>query len=326
MANPNPYVASQLLASARRKGQIPESSDRSFSETDLLELMSEELQTYVVPLLMSVREEWMVKAYDVEIGSGTSYRIPVRSVGSKLRQVLVSNGNATNSGANQWVVLQRIEPIDQYQNYFGNSWNPGSVQGYYLENTDLRLLANPPQGSTLRMMYFLRPNRIVAQDACGTITAINTGLNQITIDPEAMPLGDDDAFGTQFTYDLVRGTPGFETLAMDQTVTAVSGADDNVFTFADTLPSGLAVGDFMCLAGEAPVAQIPVEMQPLLTQALVVKVLEALGDPKVAVAQSKLDLQKKLAVDILTSNRTEGDPRFVINTTGPGWGRKRWGW
>ncbi len=301
---------------------IPASSDRSFSTDDLLDLMSEELQTYVAPLLLSVREEWFVKAYDVTITTDTAYRIPPRSIGSQVRQALISNGS---SGPGQWVVLNRIQPVEQYGNGYGWSWNPGTVVGYYLENTDLKLLANPPTGSTLRMMYFLRPNRIVAEDACGTITAIDTGLNQITVDATTMPLGD-DAFTTALTYDLVRGTPGFETLAMDQTVTAVSGADDNVFTFADTLPTSLSIGDFMCLAGEAPVAQVPVEMQPLLTQRLVVKVLEALGDPKTATAKGMLDAQEKMAVNNIAAKRTPGDPPVIKNRNGPGFGRRYWGW
>lgn len=319
MANPNVYTASYLLASAQRRGQIPESSDRSFSTEDLLALMSEELQTYITPLLMSTREEWFVRAHDQTLTNATAYRVPVRSVGSKVSQVLVGGGN------NQWTILRRIEPIDQWNNNYGSSWMPGTVQGYYFQNTDVKLLANPPAGSTLRMMYFLRPNRIVAEDACGTITAINTGLNQVTVDEATMPLGD-DAFGTSNTFDLIRGTPGFETLAMDQSISAVSGADNNVFTFTDTLSTDLAVGDFMCLAGESPVAQIPVEIQPLLTQRLVVKVLEALGDPKTEAAAKALDAQEKKAVGIITSNRAENDARYVVNHQGPGWGRKYWGW
>lgn len=226
------------------------------------------------------------------------------------------------SGA--WTILRRIEPIEQWNNNYGTSWLPGTVQGYFLQNTDLRLMLNPPSGSTLRMQYFLRPNRVVPVDQCGTITAIDTNTNEVTIDADTMPAGD-GLFTTSDTYDLIRGTPGFETLAMDQTVTSISGVDLNVFTFADDLPEGLAIGDFMCFAGESPVAQIPVELQPLLTQRLVVKVLEALGDPKVEVAKKMLDEQKLTSL-IETQPRTEGDARYVKNTNGPGWGRKFWSW
>lgn len=320
MANQNVYTASYLLASAKRRGQIPEASDRSFSRDDLLALMSEECQTYMTALLMSVREEWFVRTEDQDITTSTTYRIPVRSIGSKLSQVLVGD-----SGSNNWSLLRRIEPIDQWNSNYGASWSPGAVQGYFLQNTDLRLLANPPTGSTLRMLYFLRPNRIVDVSACGTITAIDTGAKQVTIDADTIPSGSGE-FTTSNTFDLIRGTPGFETLAMDQTITAISGADNNVFTYSESLPDGLAVGDFMCFAGEAPVAQLPVEMQPLLTQRLVVKVLEALGDPKVAVAKTMLEEQRKSAVDVLTSNRTENDARYIVGRNGPGWGRKYWGW
>lgn len=65
MPQSNPYTATALIESAKRRGMIPASSDRSFSFDDLCALMSEELQTYVVALLMSTREEWFVRDYDV---------------------------------------------------------------------------------------------------------------------------------------------------------------------------------------------------------------------------------------------------------------------
>jgi hypothetical protein len=302
----NPYTATQLIASLKRRGQIPRSSDRSFSEDDLIALMSEELQTYMVSLLMGIREEWFVHSEDTATDGSTRYRIPQRAIGSKLRQVLIGTGE------NNFAVLNRIEPKQQYQSVYGINWTAsGYVNGYILYDTDIQLVPSQSSGQTIRMVYFRRPNRLVATSECGLITAINTGTREVTITSGEVPTD----FSSSVTYDLIRGSPGFGTLAMDQSATLAS----NVLTFAETLPEGLAVGDYVALAGESPIPQIPVELHPLLAQRTVVKVLEALGDPKVKVALEMCEAQRAAAMALLTP-RDEGSPRYLTNFNGPGWG------
>jgi hypothetical protein len=308
---PNPYTVSNVVASLKRRGQIPRSSERSFGEDDLIALMSEELQTYMVTLLMGIREEWFVHTKDVTTDGSTRYAIPERSIGSKLRQVLLG------SGGNNYLVLNRIEPKQAYESIYGLDTNPaGFSNGYILYDTEIQIVPTQTTGQTLRMVYFRRPNRLVAEDACGLITAIDTDTREVTVTAGEVPT----TFTSSVTYDLVSGRPGFRTLAMDQSVTVAS----NVLTFAQALPDGLQVGDYVCLAGESPIPQIPVEMQPLLAQRTVVKVLEALGDPKVATAKAMLDDQRNAAITLLTP-RSEGDSRFLTNFHGPGWSG-RWPW
>lgn len=314
---PNVYTASYLLNSMKRRGMIPKTSERSFGREDLLWFMTEECQTYMASLLIGIREEFFDHIYDVTTVSGTDkYAIPPRAVGSKLRQVLLG-GNAQSLQ-----VLQRIEPKQQYGSAFGyNSWNTGYLCGYTFFDTSVQLLPPPSGGQLLRMVYFRRPNRIVEESACGTIIAIDTNAQQVTITAGEVPT----TFTTAVTYDLVKGSPGFGTLAMDQTITSISGVDVNVLTFTDALPDGLALGDFVCLAGEAPVPQLPVELHPLLAQRVTVKVLEALGDPRLKDAKAMLDEQRAAALVLLTP-KDEGTARFLTNFNGPGWnGRyRRW--
>lgn len=312
MSNTNPYTASYLLADIKRRGQIPETSDGSYGIDDLLGMVSDEVQTYMTTLLMGVREEWFVRASDQQlVGNQTTYNIPQRAIGSKLRQVLI--GQDPN-----WLVVQRVEPKQTYGYYYGftpaSFPNSGFGAGYVFQNTTIKLLSVSYGGPTLRMLYFLRPNRVVAETACGTITAINTNTKQVTI--SVVP--DNGTFTNGTSYDFIRSYPGFDTLAFDQVAT-ISGS---VLTFSNSLPDGLAVGDFLALAGESPIPQLPVEMHPLLAQRVVVKVLEGSGDPKVAFAQQMCEEQRQAALTLLTP-RSEGDSRYLTNFHGPGW-NSRW--
>jgi hypothetical protein len=185
-----------------------------------------------------------------------------------------------------------------------------TADAYVLEGNKLVLKSSTTSG-ILRMRYFIRPNRLVTTDSVGEITAINTTTHVVTV--SVLP----STFITSVTYDLVKGKPGFDTLAMDQSVSAVG---TNTLTFS-TLPTGLAVGDFVCLAGESPVVQAPVELHPLTVQRTVVAGLAGLGDAKVKVAAEMAEQMKTMALSLL-SPRIVNAPKVIVNRNGPGWKRR----
>lgn len=301
----------------QRRGQIPVSSDRAFSNDDLLATMSEELQSWLAPRIMSEREEFFVRKYDYTTVAGqTEYRVPPRAMGGAVRQVLLG------STAQNLIPVNRIEPKQLYGAQYGYSMAGnafGGNGGYVFRDTVIQFPQDPSSaGSLLRIHIFQRPNSIVAEQYVSTITAINPATNTVTVDQ--IPV----AFSNTTPFDIVRGTPFFETLAIDQTAT-ISGL---TITFANALPSGVSpyvpsVGDFVCLAGQSPVANIPVEMQPVLTQRLVVKVLEATGD-RAGMQAADVACEKAWQNALNFSPRDQGSARFATNWNGPGWGGKRW--
>lgn len=315
MPNLNPYLASNLLADIKRRGQIPETSEGSYGTADILAFASDEIQGYLTTLLSSIREEWFVRSLDHTLGTNqVTFDIPPRSVGSSLRQVLLG------SAPNNWIVLQRVEPKQSYNAYYGGSTsapgNSGFGPGYIFENTHIKLLSASYGGPTLRIMYFLRPNRLVLETSCGLITAIDTNTNEVTVSSAPTTFTD----GT--SYDFIKAQPGFDTLAFDQ----VADITGNVLTFTDDVPSDLAVGDYVALAGESPIPQLPVELHQLLAQRVVVKILESAADPRMEIAKMMCEEQRKEAL-ILITPRSIGDSRYLTNFNGPGWGsRNRYGY
>ncbi len=315
MPNVNPYLASNLLADIKRRGQIPETSDGSYGTEDILAFASDEIQGYMTTLLQSVREEWFVRSLDYTLGSSqVNFNIPARSVGSSLRQVLMG------SAPNNWIILRRVEPKQSYNAYYGLTpttfGNSGFGPAYIFENTHIKLLSASYGGPTLRIMYFLRPNRLVLETACGLITNIDTNAKQVTVSDAPTTFTD----GT--SYDFIKSQPGFDTLDFDK----VADITGNVLTFADALPTDLAVGDYVALAGESPIPQLPVELHQLLAQRVVTKILESAGDPKVEIARAMCESQRAEAL-ILITPRSVGDNRYLTNFNGPGWrSRSRFGY
>lgn len=295
------YTTTALLASVKRRGQLP-TSDDSLSDADVLALASDELHNYIVPLLMSVREEFFAADADTEAVSGTAaYAIPERAIGMKLRYVRFSTDGST------YPDLVRIEPedVDQY------SSSSGAPAAYYLRGNDVVLVPAPSAG-TLRLGYFRRPNRLVLPAACAKLDRAHTDATQImTYDAPA-------TFVTGVELDFISGTPGFDSLLDGVVIT-----DDAGFPTSFDIASGVtaATGDYACLAGESPIPQIPVELRPLLEQRTVVAACDALGlTQKKDAAEKSADRLETKALTMITP-RDEGANRKVINRHAPGWTR-----
>lgn len=281
------YTSDMVLAAIRRHALLPRSTSEFMTDADILAITNEEIQTYIVDVLMSVHEEYLVFNKDTTLTSATAYPIPDRAIGRKLRDVLISSDGVT------FAQLPRVEP--EYRVSSG-------VDGYYFENDSVCLTS--AMAGTLRMQYFIRPNKLV-QTGYGTITSIaGTVANFAAVTP---------AFSTSTPVDAVAAKPGFRHLAIDQTPTAASST---AVTFT-VLPTGLVVGDYVCLAGESPVPQVPPECIPLLVMRVVTRILAVLGDPKINVAKGLLDERYRSTVALL-SPRDEGSSRYIVNRYGPG--------
>lgn len=294
------HTTTDLLRSIKVKGQIP-TSQNTFSTADMLGLADDETRTGLVPMLMSVRESYFQTYKDVAIVDGTAaYAVPTRAIGEKLKEVQLVDtaGNVRD--------LDRIEKEDVHSYSQGSS---SALEGFYFEGSDIVLVPTPTGLSDhyLRLTYFKRPSSLVAITAAGQITAINTGTREVTI--SSTP----STFTTSRTYDFIQANPGFKNLSIDQ---AVSSVASNILTFSSALPSGLAIGDWVALAGETPIPQLPVEFHSVLALRTAISILRALGHEKEADSKQK-ELEKlEERVLGLVSPRVEGEPKKVISRTG----------
>jgi hypothetical protein len=299
----NVYTATYLLDSLKRRGMFPTNTG-TFSTADYLSFLNEELQSYVMALLMSVNEEYGVTYSDVTVTAGTAaYPIPSRAVGNALRDVRY------REGSDEFVPLGRLEP-ERLHSYQGSG-----VSGYYLEGDRVVLHPSPTTSATLRLSYVARPSRVVETTAVSEITAINGARTGITVSA-TIPA----TYTAGAALDAVRGSPGFATL---QTDNAISSAAGTGITLTTALPTAVSVGDYLCLAGESPIPQCPVECHPLLAHRTTARVLEALGDPKAQVAEATCEKMSKSIATVL-SPRVKGSARLIINYNAPGFGGRRW--
>lgn len=295
------YTADQLVTDARAYAQLP-SFDEGASAM-LLRLLNTEQLTYLAKQLEATREEYRTATLDVTLTAGVlTYPIPTRAIAAGLKMLQV-----VDSAGNLWG-LWELRPQDWPQS---GVW-PSPCQRFYLQGNFVRFYASPPTG-TLRVTYPLRMSELVlSTDTTNvrTISTINTSTKTLTLSGAFT-----NAAGLA---DLVRATPHFDILAMDASFT---GSGTSTLVFASTLPTGLAVGDYVCIPGKSPVCQAPLELHSLLSQHVAYVTLQAKGDPK-APAMEKLRDSTAANITTLLQPRPQR-PRSTINYQAPGF--YRWG-
>lgn len=284
------YTTTDLISAVKSLASIP-TSQSLFSTSDFLRFANRALSMKLVPLLQSVREEYYVTEKDYAVTAAqASYRIPSRAVGAKLRDVKIIDGDYEYS-------LPRLDPE-------GVTSSTQGQRGFYLKANHVVLVPTPTttDGTYLRLSYTRRPGTLVATTDCAQITSIDTGNNQVVV--SSVP----STFTTSVEVDLIEGKPGFDWLATDKAITGVSGT---TISFA-SLPTGLAEGDWLALAGKSPVMQIPLELHPILEQAVAVTCLSAQGKRSDAKAMDdELSVLMKDALNVLTP-RIDGEPKKIV--------------
>lgn len=334
------YLADEIIASVKRRASIP-TAQSTVSLNDFLAITNEELHSWLVPLVVETREEHFLSSVDVALVPDVySYRIPHRAIGGSLREV-----RAVGHRGETWN-LPRIDPAEL----------DDVGEGFALEGNSVRL-AGRARFKALRLHYLQRPNDLVLAADAAVVTVVDTAARtlklvgvptplpallpaRVGVVPVWLPSAAGEATGgpvlpaelpldlaapvhfagSGITFDIIRSTPGFECVAID-----VPGGFDpttNILHLDVDVPAGVAPGDFLCLTGQAPVPQIPVDLVPLLVQRVVVACLEALGDSEAkASAEAKLNTMIRPALSMLAP-RVAGESLRIVNRSSLF--RRRW--
>jgi len=283
-----------------------------FTDANLLTILNFEMVSKIYPMIDNQTEEYFVELSDLPyVQANTIYPMPSRAVGGKLRSVSFVDPN------NNEIRIPRLRPEDIMSNVnaTGLAINP-ALWGFYIQNNQIRLFLTSVNGGTsnyqtLRLRYIRQPNSLVAVSAAALVVSVNTGTNTITT------TGIPSNYNTSSTYDFIEGKPQFSSLQDDAICTAISG-NDMTFTSLPVDMLGnvtIQAGDWVCLSGQAPVAQIPYDPgYNLLLQLGAAKCLEIHGDIQgFNVAMSQASDMKNYFISVLTP-RVDGN---VIRLTTP---------
>lgn len=296
-------ITTTLLLDAIKRGVTIPSNQVRFTDADFLKFADEETEALLLPILTSLRQEYLVKSSSQACTSGTAkYKIPYRAVGRTLRDLKL----ARTSDLTYVKTLAYISPEDANAYTTATSGEPF---GFTVEGDSVKLLPTPNSTDlSIVFYYLLKPSYLVPVADAGVISAVDTVTGVITISSAIT------GFTTGASMDIVDYKSGCSVKAEDIVNTNVAGTSIT-FTAAD-LPDDIAVGDYLTLSNQTPVVQLPDEFHQCLSQAVICRVLEALGDSEMyAIAVSRLDKKIEAAQQLLTP-RVESELPVVIDRFG----------
>jgi hypothetical protein len=300
----NFFDSEKLIDSIKRRISIPE-NQATYTADDLLAFANEEIALSVVPAILSLHEDYLLFSEDVDLEQNkTEYTIPYRAVGNKLYdlQLVDEQGNLHE--------MSRTTLADQPNHQ--NSMASNTQYSYSVKNNRIVLFANMdnPTTGSLRFIYYIRPNQLVANDEVGVITNINTTTGTLTL--VSIP----DDFDTNQNFDFYKVKSPHNILSIDLEASAVNSTLRTITFDPDELPDDLEVGDHVALASESSIPQIPSDLHVYLAQKVAERVLESQGDLEAlnqARAKSK-EMQDNAGA--LIDNRVEESPIKLVNRHG----------
>ena len=287
----------ELIQAVREYANVGTAAEDS-QDDQLLRRLNTEQTLYLTTILQKSKGQHRQATLDWTTSSTVlRYDIPTRAIaaGIKMAQGVDASGQS-------WMLYDfPDEDNARYGRFFVNNGQ------FYIEGNQLVFYAAPPAG-TLRITYSRRMNTLVKLASVGIITNINTGTGVVAISPT--PAG----FGTAAAnYDFVRASPHFDILAMDKSATRSSG--NMTFAVAD-LPTGLAVGDYVCLAGQSAVSQAPLEAHPLLAIRCAYVWSRAKNDPAAMGLKEEMDTMAGMVATLLEPRIEQESP--LVNRYAPG--------
>jgi hypothetical protein len=299
------YTVDELIESIKNRITISNTSASGSGDDDIIRFLNEAMEEILMPMIMRVKEEYFVVTEHWPILSGQArYRLPTRAIGQKLRDLMLRD-NSTNPNR---ISLARInrENLSQMDGLATQT----NASCFYMEGDYIVLVPNisaNPSG-TLEVSYFFRPGELVTSDNFRLITNVDLVNNIVTV--ATTPTGWD----TTKLYDIHGSNSGAEIRFYNLAASVVAA---NQFTFTTSLNKtdlrdSVVIGDYLVLAGTSALPAIPLELQPVLIQAVVCMLAEQQGDAELFQIHSARLKDIIEASTYMIDDRVEGRPQKVI--------------
>jgi hypothetical protein len=389
----NPWLTSDsLIEAVKRKISFPVSQE-TFDEDDILAFANEEMAISQVPSILQYHEEYLVYTEEVELESNkSSYQIPDRSIGMKLRDIFWKDEN------DNLFEMSRVNSEDRatWQSSTGTNT---TIQKFYVQGNDIVIvpeIGDSPSGSLL-FVYYLRPNQLVRDSRAALVesftkaitldnSALSDGdtltINGVVFTAKASGAGDDEfnigassilsatalvsainTNGTVGTASNVAGTSAVVTLSyddityefetddssafaisantvivvdaepeaietgdivdflqtkaghktLDYDITAGTVSGDTISFTATDIPENLIPGDYICLANECIIPQIPTDLHTSLAERTCARILSAIGDTEGLQLSTAKIQEMNSAQGSLLDQRVEGAPQKITS-------------
>jgi hypothetical protein len=288
-------TSDDLIESVTRGASIPIYQPR-FSREAILALADEEIGSRIVPLIKSLRQDYFLfQQSQTTVANQSNYQIPHRAIGGTVLDLTYDSHS-----------LKHINPS---QATLAASGDPHSF--FFLQDSVV-LYPTPSSAKTLLFTYELAPGKLVETSACAQASA----KSSTSITSSSIP----SSFLANIEVDFIKGNGQCASLSLESQVSNVSST--TVDFAADIIPSSFEVGDWVCLAGESCVLQIPKETRPLLALAVQARIFEAIGDENMIQLTDRKLKEKLEQVKSVLTPRIKFESQIIMGGLHPNRNRR----
>jgi len=296
----------KMVDSVRKRTMVPEDTS-TFTDDDVLDIIDEELNMQVLDKLVALHGENLTIPVDVPKADDGEYTIPYRAIGNKLRDLSLISGTGVFE-----LTQVSIGELPDYS--YGDSSYSG-LDKFYIQNNKIHIINPSRSYDSIRIRYYLRPNYLTKLEKAGIIASapvVDDNAGTVTISLSTIGKN----FNSTAKYDIIghKSPNKIKTFDICPVSYIKSGTTGTiVFSKADIADviDDIIVGDYVTIAEETPVANIPTEMHPLLAQAAAINILESLGDTEALGNAEKRINKMTIAVQALIDDRVELAPKKI---------------
>ena len=300
-----------FLARVKSAALVP-THQITYQDQDIFELANEEMDNLLIPLIMSLREEYLVTKTIIPMVIG-EYIIPIpeRAVGRTIRSIKVSKNSSAYPEE-----LTRASISES----FAFNTNPSAPRYHYFEGDVIKINPIPDQVyGDYHLWWECRPSRLVPTVSVGIITSVTP--TSVIVQQNL-----NTAITTGSVIDITKVKAGYSNIYQDLTVGSIStGIGPKVLVlsgFSVSNPiTGVSVGDHISLAFTSDIIQLPDEALVCLVQATALRMLQGLEQTQQYALTSAI-LERNLAsLKTALTPRNEGSSikvRIHCPTFGPG--------
>jgi hypothetical protein len=294
------YFVEDLLESIKSRSLAP-ISQSTFTDAKLVSMADEELQLKMVSDLISVREDFFLTEESTSIiAEVENYPVPSRAIGNALKQVFfIPTGTTTK------IPLVRVdsERVEYFQT------DGSEPRKYYILGDEIILLPTPQTAcGSLLFVFPAKPNTLTQTLNCAKITAkiSNVTTASFTVNTDlssSLAVGD--------YVDFLSASAPFKLWKYRAQITQITSSLIEVAIADVTNAAGTVeplVNDYIVPTGTSNIPQIPISHHAILSQMVVVRLMESLGDlNKMNAARATLN-EMRMEASKLVKNRVENSP------------------
>jgi hypothetical protein len=183
----------------------------------------------------------------------------------------------------------------------------GQPSGFYFRGDQYIVVPAPLSTSQfVRLWYNLKPSILVTASAAAQVTVLGTPTVTVNAVPSTISAGT--------IVDIIQAKGSGRILSFEVSVVSVTATS---ITFdPDDIPTELAVGDYVALADQSPVIQLPEECYPYFETAVGERVLYAIGDYEGSAKLREDGQVEEVALKKILSPRIEGESHKIVNRNG----------